>query len=544
MTTSSNREPLDVLVVGAGYAGLYQLDKLRKLGHKVHVYESADGLGGVWYWNCYPGARTDSSGPMYQFGDEELWSDWNFSELYPDFAEVRKYFHYIDEKLDLTKNVSFGHHVSGARFDEETRLWNVEVLDRSSDTTKNVQARFMLVCTGFGSKPFIPEIPGLETFGGELHHTARWPQDREVNLDGHRVGVIGNGASGVQVMQATAPIADDLTLFQRTPMLALPMRQRPMSDEDNATDKLTYAERMTARRGHFGGVDFDFIPKSALDVSEEERLATYEQLWEEGGFRPWLGNFIDTLFVDEANRHFYDFWRDKVRQRIKDPELWEVLAPTDPPHPFGVKRPSLEQNYYDIFNQDNVHVVDIKANPIARITPKGIVTADGVEHEFDVIVLATGFDAVTGGITSIDIRNAYGESFADSFKDGAHTALGIATAGFPNMMFVYGPQSPSAFCNGPTAAEVQGELVVEFLDHLRREGISRIEAKPEAEKQWGEMIEQIASQALFHKAQSWYMGANIPGKKVQMLMYPGGLPNYVNEVNTSAANGYPEFVLA
>lgn len=544
MTTSSITKPLDVLVVGAGYAGLYQLDKLRKLGHNVHVFEWADGLGGVWFWNCYPGARTDSPGPMYQFGDETLWNDWNFTELYPSFAEIRKYFHYVDEKLDLTRDVSFGHHVQAARFDEASRLWNVQVLDRSSDTTKNVQARWVLVCTGFGSKPYLPDIPGLDTFAGEVHHTARWPQDREVEIAGRRIGVMGNGASGVQVMQGVAPIAGDLTLFQRTPVLAIPMRQRPMSEEDNAEEKKTYAERMTARLGHFGGLDFDLIPRSALEVSDEERLATYERLWSEGGFRPWLGNYMDTLFVEESNRCFYDFWRAKVRQRIEKPELWETLAPTEPPHPFGVKRPSLEQNYYEIFGQDNVHVVDIKANPIERVTSKGIVTGDGVEHELDLLVLATGFDAVTGGITAIDIRNGRDESFADSFKDGAHTALGAATTGFPNLLFVYGPQSPSAFCNGPTAAEAQGEWIVGFIDHLQKNGITRIEAKSEAEKQWGEMIEQITSESLFGKAQSWYMGANIPGKKVQMLMYPGGLPNYLNEVNTSAANGYPEFALA
>ncbi|MFC8381718.1 flavin-containing monooxygenase [Nocardia sp. NPDC057272] len=539
MTTPTSDENLDVLVVGAGYAGLYQLDKLRRLGHKVTAFESAPRLGGVWYWNCYPGARTDSPGPMYQFGDEELWSDWTFSELYPSWSEVRDYFAFVDKKLDLSKDIEFNTEVQAARFDEDARLWRVEVHDKSADLRRTVSARYMVVCTGFGSKPYIPALPGLGSFEGEAYHTARWPQDREVALAGRRVGVIGNGASGVQVMQEAAGFASDVTLFQRTPNLALPMRQRPSTPED-----AQLAEAMASRNNHFAGVDYDFLEQATPDVSDEEREATYEKLWEMGGFRPWLGNFNDLFFDLDSNRLFYNFWRDKTRARIKNPDLWEILAPTEPPHPFGVKRPSLEQRYYEIFNQDNVHVVDLQANPIVEVTPKGLRTADGTEHELDLLVLATGFDAVTGGITAIDIRNAAGESIADSFADGAHTALGSATAGFPNLLFVYGPQSPSAFCNGPTAAEAQGEWIVEFLDYLHRNNITRIEATVEAEQRWGTTIDEISAAALFSHAKSWYMGANIPGKKVQMLMYPGGLPGFLAEVNASAAQGYPEFVTA
>ncbi|MFF1552978.1 flavin-containing monooxygenase [Rhodococcus erythropolis] len=544
MTTSNSTDPLDVLVVGAGYAGLYQLDKLRKLGHKVHVFESADGLGGVWYWNCYPGARTDSLGPMYQFGDENLWRDWNFSELYPSWSEVRDYFHYMDEKLDLSKDISFGTEVKAAKFDEDQRLWEVLVFDKSTGESRSVLTRHLVLCTGFGSKPYTPDFPDLDTFEGESFHTARWPQDRDVSLEGKRIGVIGNGASGVQVMQESAKVAEHVTLFQRTPMFALPMRQKPMSDEENARDKHTYAERMSARWNHFGGLDFDFIPRSALEDSDEERRATYERLWAEGGFKPWLGTYNDMFFNLETNKTFYDFWREKTRARIHNPELWELLAPTEPPHPWGVKRPSLEQNYYDLFNQDNVGIVDLRSNTIERVTPKGVRMADGVEHELDLLVYATGFDAVSGGITAIDIRNAKGESFADAWKHGVHTALGAATTGFPNLMFVYGPQSPSAFCNGPTAAEAQGQWIVEFIDHLHKNKLTRVEATPEAEQRWQEQLDEIAAPALFSEAKSWYMGANIPGKKVQLLMYPGGLPAYLANVNESAANGYPEFTLA
>ncbi|ETT25288.1 cyclohexanone monooxygenase [Rhodococcus aetherivorans] len=536
-------EQRDVLIVGAGFAGLYQLDKLRKIGYDVHAVESAGGLGGVWYWNCYPGARVDTWGPMYQFSDEELWRDWNFSELYPDWSEVRAYFKHVDEKLNLSKDISFNTQVTGAEFNEDAKRWLVHTENTETGEHKDISARYFLLCTGFGSKPYIPEIPGLETFKGECYHTARWPQEG-VDLAGKRIAVIGTGASGVQVAQESAPVAEALTVFQRTPMIALPMRQRKLTDEENAKDKETYPERMAQRNHHFAGFDFDFLDKGAADVTPEEREAEFQRLWDIGGFVPWLGNFNDLLFNEDSNRAFYRFWRDETRKRITREDLWEDLAPTEPPHPFGVKRPSLEQNYFEIYSQDNVSLVNLRNNPIDHVTTKGIVTADGVEHEFDLIVLATGFDAVTGGITQIDIRNAEGESFADSFRDGAHTALGAATAGFPNLMFVYGPQSPSAFCNGPTNAEAQGEWVVNFLDHLMKNDIQRVEATREAEQVWQQKIDEVCEMALFDRAASWYMAANIPGKKVQMLMWPAGLPAFLEEVNTSAANGYPEFVKA
>ncbi|TYQ05515.1 UNVERIFIED_ORG: cyclohexanone monooxygenase [Gordonia westfalica J30] len=530
----------DVLIVGTGFAGLYQLNELRKRGYNVHAVESAGGLGGVWYWNCYPGARVDTWGPMYQFSDPELWKGWNFSKLYPDWSEVRAYFQYVDEKLNLSKDISYNTRVTAAVFDEDSHRWQVAAENSETGEIQTIAARYVLLCTGFGSKPFIPDLPGLEDFQGLAYHTARWPQEG-VELAGKRIAVIGTGASGVQVAQESALVAEQVTVFQRTPMIALPMQQRDISDRENALDKALYPARMAVRNSTFAGFDYDFLPKAASDDSPETQQAEFERMWDIGGFVPWLANYNDIFFNEESNRAFYNFWRDKTRERITDESLWEDLAPTDPPHPFGVKRPSLEQWYYDIFNQDNVALVNLKKNPIDHITAKGIVTADGVEHEFDLIAIATGFDAVTGGITQIDIRNSKGETFGESFKDGAHTALGAATAGFPNMFFVYGPQSPSAFCNGPTCAEAQGEWVADLVDHALSSDIKRIEARPEAEKVWQQKIDEVCEMALFDRAKSWYMGANIPGKKVQMLMWPAGLPAYLEEVNNSKANGYPEF---
>ncbi|MEN3299558.1 NAD(P)/FAD-dependent oxidoreductase [Pseudonocardia sp.] len=542
MSTPTSDE-LDVLVVGAGFAGLYQLDRLRNLGYSVTVFEAGSDLGGVWYWNCYPGARVDTWAPLYQFSREDLWRDFDFTELYPGWDEVRRYFRHVDRKLDLSKDIRFSTRVIGAEFDEERRQWEVRARDERTGETSSVRARYLVLCTGFGSKPYMPDIPGLDTFAGECHHTARWPQGG-LDVTGKRVGVIGTGASGVQVIQESAPDAAHLTVFQRTPNLALPMRQQQLDAAANRAMKESYPERFAMRATTFAGFDYDFQDKGALEVSDEERTAVYEKLWETGGFVSWLGTFNDIFFDAEANATAYAFWRDKVRARITDPATAEKLAPTVAQHPFGVKRPSLEQRYYEVYNQDNVDLVDLQDTPIERVTATGVVTADGREHALDVLVLATGFDAVTGGITAIDIRSTKGESFADVFAAGTRTHLGTATAGFPNLLYVYGPQSPSAFCNGPTCAELQGDWVVQCLEHMRENGLTRIEATPEAEEAWGEHVAELTADTLFPFAKSWYMGDNVPGKKRELLAYPGGLPTYLQKCAEAAERGYEGFALA
>jgi len=537
MTTMSTQE-LDVLVVGAGFAGLYQLDRLRSLGYSVQVFESGGDIGGIWYWNCYPGARVDTYAPLYQYSREDLWRGWEFSEFYPGWDEVRRYFRYVDEKLDLSRDIRLNTRVSAAEFDDDARQWVVRAGDGTS-----VRARYLVMCTGFAAKPYVPDIPDLDTFAGECHHTGRWPQDG-VNVTGKRVGVIGTGASGVQVIQETAPDAAHLTVFQRTPNMALPMRQRTLDADAQRQLKLSYAERFAMRGKTFAGFDYDFIGYGAFDVPDDERKAIYEDLWERGGFLPWLATFNDILLDADANATSYAFWRDKVRERVDDPAVAEKLAPTHAIHPFGVKRPSLEQRYYEVYNQDNVELVDLRETSIERITPAGVVTSDGREHKLDVLVLATGFDSITGGLTAIDIRGTKRESFADVFAGGTRTHLGTATAGFPNLFYIYGPQSPSAFCNGPTCAELQGDWVVECLEYLRRNGLSRIEATHEAENAWGSHVAELTAATLFPEAKSWYMGANVPGKKRELLAYPGGLPTYLQKCNEAAEKGYDGFVLA
>jgi cyclohexanone monooxygenase len=473
---------------------------------------------------------------MYQFSRDDLWPDWKFSELYPSWQEIREYFHYVDKKLGLSRDIRFNTRVNEAEFDPARNRWTV----RSSDGSVT-RARYFVLCTGLGSKPYIPELPGLSDFAGERHHTALWPQ-QGLDIAGKRVGVIGTGASGVQVAQEAAGVAAHLTVFQRTPNLALPMRQRKLDDDTIRRMKEGYPRAYQKRRTTFGGFDYEFLEKSASEVSEGERRATFERIWEIGGLAPWVGSFNDLLANEQSNRAAYDFWRDKTRARIKDPAVAETLAPTEPFHPYGTKRPSLEQHFYEIFNQPNVSLVDLRKTPIERVTRSGIKTAAG-EHDLDVLVLATGFDAVTGGLTSIDVHGTQGETLREKWTKGVRAHLGMAVAGFPNLLFVYGPHSPNAFANGPTCAELQGDWIVQLLDYVRQRDWTRFEATAAAEEGWRTQVHALADATLFPQADSWYVGANIPGKAREMLSFAGGLSTYMAKCNESAERGYEGFTI-
>ncbi|MBM7366564.1 flavin-containing monooxygenase [Gordonia hydrophobica] len=528
----SNTDVLDVLIVGGGFSGLYSLDRLRDAGFTAKVWDAAGDFGGIWWWNCYPGARTDSTGQVYQFEHKELWRDFDWRELYPNWEGVREYFQYIDSQLDLRKDVVFSTFASEAAWDEDSRTWTV----RSSDG-KEQQARQVIVATGFGAKPLYPNLEGLDTFAGESYHTARWPQGG-VDMTGKKVVVMGTGSSGVQVVQEAGHVAEHVTVLQRTPNLALPMQQRKLTHDDNEEFRKDLPERFVTRNNAFAGFDFDFMPINAVDLSKEERDAIYEKMWQEGGFPMWLGTFQDILSDDEANRTFYDFWRNKVHERIADPVKAEIVAPKEWPHPYGIKRPSLEQDYYDVINQDNVDVIDSKKNPIKKVVPEGVIMEDGTFLECDLLVLATGFDANSGGILGIDITGVDGQKLRDKWAGGVDTFMGLSTNGFPNMMFLYGPQSPSGFCNGPTSAERQGHIVVEFLEHLQRKGVTRFENSVESEKSWRSHVDELFMDSMFPRAKSWYWGANVPGKVPQMLNYTGGVPLYFTTWDEHKENGY------
>ena len=534
--SDTSGEVLDALIIGAGFSGLYQLHRLRQQGFSVRLFEAGAGLGGIWHWNCYPGARVDSHVPNYEYSIEELWRDWNWTERFPAWDELRRYFHYVDAKLDLSRDIRFDTRVTEATFDADNNRWRIVSADGHS-----VWARYFITCTGFAAKAYVPDIPGIDDFTGPCYHTGHWPQEG-LDISGRRVGVIGTGASGVQVIQEAGKVATQLTVFQRTPNLALPMRQRTLDEAAQQQMKQRYPEIFRQRDESSGGI-FDIVTdeRSALEVTDEEREAVFERAWQQGGFHFWFP-FSDILFDLEASNLAYKFWRDKTRSRLQDPALAEKLAPMEPPHPFGTKRPSLEQWYYEVFNQDNVTLVDVNEQPIEAITATGVQTA-GQHYDMDILVLATGFDASTGGLTQFDIRGTTDRTLEETWANGVKTQFGVCVPAFPNMFMLYGPQSPTAFWNGPTSAEVQGDWVVDCLTYLRAEGMTRIEAAAAAADDWDQHMNELAAATLLPLAKSWYMGANIPGKHQQLLHHLDA-QEYMTYCRESAANGYSGFELS
>lgn len=531
---NAESQSFDVVIVGAGFNGLYQLKRLREEGWSVRLVEAGSGLGGVWHHNRYPGARVDCHVPNYEYSMPEIWEDWNWKERFPGREELVAYFDHVDSVWDLSKDIDLNTRVNSAHFDESANRWNL-----GTDVGQSYDCQWLLMCTGFGSAPYVPDLPGLDTFSGIRHHTAQWPLEG-LDLEGQRVGIIGTGASGVQVAQEAAPVAAHMTLFQRSPVYALPMEQRELTVEEQQAAKADYVETFRRRNAPPGSFhDMDRVNLSALDVTEEERLRVFEDRWAKGGFHFWMGAFKDTLSSMESNRLSYDFWRDKTRARIKDASLHEALAPTDPPYPFGTKRPSLEQNFYDIFDFDNVSLVNLLVDPLMEITETGVRTEAG-HVEVDVLVLATGFDANTGGFTRMDFRGLGGVLVGDAWADGVDTHLGTAAPGFPNMLMLYGPQSAGAFCNGPVCAELQGEWIVGLLEHLRSNDLQRFDSEAAHADKWSDELANWAEKTLFGKADSWYMGANVPGKRRQLLNMPNS-DAYIQALHDCAAAGYEGF---
>lgn len=525
----------DIVIVGAGFNGLYQLKALRDAGWSVRLVEAGSGLGGVWHHNRYPGARVDCHVPNYEYSMPEIWKDWYWQERFPGRDELVAYFDHVDAVWNLSPDIDLDTRITSARFDDETHRWNLTAHDG-----RTYRCRWLIMCTGFGSAPYVPDLPGLDDFAGEQCHTASWPVGG-IDLENKRVGIIGTGASGVQVAQEAAQVADHLTIFQRTPVYALPMEQRTLTAEQQDEAKHDYVEVFRRRNAPPGSFhDMERVNRSALEVSDDERQAVFEDRWARGGFHFWVGTFKDTLSNEDSNRLSYEFWRDHTRARIADESLHETLAPSEPPYPFGTKRPSLEQNYYDIFDQPNVSLVDLKRDPLVRITETGVETESGLV-ELDVLVLATGFDANTGGFTRMDIRGADGSTIGQAWADGVDTHLGVAAPGFPNMIMLYGPQSAASFCNGPVCAELQGDWVVDLLEHVRSAGYTRFDTDIEHARQWSETMSDWAEMTLFGKANSWYMGANIPGKRRQLLNMPSS-DVYLEALDTCAAAGYDGFV--
>ncbi|RDW79911.1 putative cyclopentanone-monooxygenase protein [Coleophoma cylindrospora] len=528
---------LDALVVGAGFGGTYQLWKLRNEGYNVKLVEAGKDFGGVWHWNCYPGARVDINAPLYEFSMSEIWKTWSWKERFPDWQELQNYFAHVANTYDLRKDAIFNTSVTAAKFDDLTSKWTV-----TTDVGQTFEVKYLLLSTGFSAKRYIPDIKGLHSFKGEWLHPSYWPKEG-LDLAGKKVAVIGTGSTGVQLVQSLSKEVGELVVFQRTPNLATPMRQVSFSPEEQSRAKADYPAMYENRTATFGGIDFDFAPKPTFQDSPEQRQEFYEKLWADGSFRYWLATYYDMLFDKAANKEAYNFWRDKTRAKINDPKLKDILAPMEQPHAFGCKRVSLENGYFEVYNQDNVGLVDLKATPIEEITEKGIKTSER-EMEFDYIIMATGYDAITGGIMKIDIRGPSGTSISEKWKDGTATFLGMSSEGFPNMFFTYGPQAPTALCNGPVCAELQGDWIINAMNYMREKNLSKIEASKESEQAWAKGVHDIANMSLLPTTKSWYMGDNIPGKHREPLIYLGGVPTYYAECQKSAESGYAGFVLS
>lgn len=530
----------DAIVVGGGFGGVYQLYKLRSLGFRVRGFEKESVLGGVWAANTYPGARVDSDAPVYQLWLEECYQDWTFSERFPQGAELKQYFRHVDDKLNISKDYDFNTYVSDATFDTNTGRWNITT---TGDAAGFYTAKNLIICSGFAAKVYMPDIPGMARFKGVMHHTAHWPKDHEVDMKNKRVAVIGTGASGVQVIQEIAPHVKQLTIFQRTPNIAIPM-QNVKLDREQEELKKPYLPQLWEETLRFSnaGFQYRFDRRSCLEVSDEERERFFQALFDRGGFNFWVGTFYDVWTNPKADALQYDFWRRTVLKRIKDPKIAEKLAPKKQMCTFCSKRPSLEQSYYEVFNQDNVRLVDVNEEPIQEFTETGIKTA-ARELEFDVVVLATGFDAVTGGLTQINITGINGVSLKDKWKQGVNTYLGVCTTWFPNMYFMYGPQGPTAFSNGPTCAQIQADWITDAIIYCKRNNLKYMYAALEAEVAWRYHVNQLQDLTLLKGSKSsWYVGSNVPGKTVEALMYLGGIPKYLEEIGVEADSSYKNFI--
>ncbi|TGE01141.1 flavin-containing monooxygenase [Methylobacterium nonmethylotrophicum] len=526
----------DAIIVGAGFSGLYQLHLLRdRLGLSVRVLEAADGIGGTWYWNRYPGARCDSESYYYSYSfSRELEDEWEWTERYPEHGEIRRYLDHVADRFDLRRDIQLETRVSGAAYDEARNRWSV-----TTDDGERFEAQFLIAAVGCLSSANVPAIPGLETFAGAWYHTGRWPHEG-VDFSGKRVGLIGTGSTGIQATPVIAAEAAHLTVFQRTANYSVPARNGPMDDAFKAWVRENSSELRAKARAAPNGHPFDFHDRSAFDVSPQERQAIYEAAWERGGLR-FRAVFRDIMLDRDANETASEFIREKIRSIVKDPALAETLTPRD--HLFATKRPPIDTNYFETFNRDNVTLVDLKRTPIDAIVPEGVRTADAT-YPLDVIVFATGFDALTGPLLKLDIRGRDGLALKEVWAAGPKSYLGLQVPGFPNLFTVTGPGSPSVLTNMPVAIEQHAEWIADCIAHLRARGLDRIEATAEAAETWGAEVNRAASATLLPMASSsWYLGANVPGKPRVFMPYAGGMAHYRGICERVAAEGYRGFSL-
>ena len=529
----SKQPMLDVLIVGAGFAGLYLMHRMRGAGLSAHVYEGADGVGGTWYWNRYPGARCDVESMQYSFGwDEELQQEWQWSERFAGQPEILKYANHIADRYDLRRDITFNARVSAATYDEAAGTWSVE-----TETGKTIACRYLVMATGCLSTARIPDFPGLKDFKGRTFHTGYWPH-HPVDFTGRRVAVVGTGSSAIQSIPVIAEQASHLTVFQRTPNFSIPTRNGPMDDEYEGWWKNGYAQKRVEARTTRAGILNRQSEQKASETPLDEQLNVYEARWQTGG-TSFMGSFADIVTSKQANDTAADFVRAKIRGLVDDARVAELLCPTN--HPIGTKRICVDSHYFETYNRANVTLVDVKNAPITRLTETGLAWGEANAEDFDDIVFATGFDAMTGTMTRVDIKGRAGQTLKQKWDAGPLTYLGIMTAGFPNLFMITGPGSPSVLSNMILSIEQHVDWITECLVHLKSHGMPSIEAAPDAETNWVAHVNEVAHRTLYPQANSWYMGANIPGKPQVFMPYIGGVGVYREKCDEVAAKGYEGF---
>ena len=528
-------DQIDVMIVGAGFGGMYMLHRLRGLGISAIVVDVATGVGGTWYWNRYPGARCDVESMQYSYSfSEELQNEWQWSEVFSGQPEILRYANFVADRLDLRRDMRFETRVIGAVFDEAANRWTVR-----TDRGDVVSARFCVMATGCLSAARMPDFPGLDSFKGQTYHTGQWPHEG-VDFAGLRVGVIGTGSSAIQSIPVIAAQAGHVTVFQRTPNFSIPSRNRPMPADYAQSWKDVYPAKRAEARMTRNGVLANPNDQSAIETAETERLAVYENRWESGG-TTFMAAFNDLIFNKASNDTAAEFVRGKIRAMVTDPAKAELLTPTN--HPIGTKRICVDTDYYLTYNRPNVDLIDIRNAPIETLTPDGL-RVGGKDYAFDAIVFATGFDAMTGALTRMGIVGRDGEALADKWEDGPRTYLGLMTAGFPNMFMITGPGSPSVLSNMIVSIEQHVDWIAGCLSHLGSRHLDCIEPALAAENAWVQHVNEVADTTLYPSAASWYMGANIEGKSRVFMPYIGGVGAYRVKCDEIAANGYEGFELA
>jgi cyclohexanone monooxygenase len=526
----------DVVVVGAGFAGMYMLHRLRGLGLSVRVYERGSGVGGTWYWNRYPGARCDVESMQYSYSfSDDLQQEWDWSERYAPQPEILAYANHVADRFHLRSDIQFDTRVDQAVFDENENSWSVTTSDG-----RTVTAQYVVLATGCLSNARKPDIRGLDNFKGEVYHTGHWPHEG-VDFTGLRVGVIGTGSSGIQSVPVIAAQAKHLTVFQRTPNYSIPAHNAKLTEEERQKFRQNYPEvRRFAREVSRNGIYTELPDRGALDDGDNERRATYEARWQRGGLT-FMSVYNNLALDKSANDTAADFVREKIAGIVKDPVTAKLLQPTT--YPIGTKRICIDTDYFATFNRPNVTLVDIKACPIEEILPNAV-RAGGKDYEVDALVLATGFDAMTGSVAKIEIRGRDGQTLNQKWAEGPKTYLGLMSAGFPNLFIITGPGSPSVLSNMIVSIEQHVDWITDCLAYMRDRGFETMEAKKEAEDKWVAHVNEVAYTTLYPQANSWYMGANIPGKPRIFMPYIGGVGPYRQICNDVAARDYEGFAMA